>query len=113
MKKNIFLFTLCFLYGFLHAQNNRESGILYLSINQDVANANMDAWEHYQSYGKNEGRIWPILTKSNTPLNNDLNSNVYLIINPDVAAAGMNAWSHYQSYGKNEGRIWPGCKSAF
>ncbi len=31
----------------------------YLEQNQDVAKAGMDAWNHYTSYGKREGRKWP------------------------------------------------------
>jgi hypothetical protein len=51
------------IHGLINAQsnslNNRESRILYLSINHDVAKAKLDPWEHYQTYGVNEGRIWP------------------------------------------------------
>ncbi len=85
----------------------RESEILYLLINKDVAKAGLNAWIHYQTYGKNEGRFWPNLTKTNTPVNNKTNAQLYLLINKDVAKAGLNAWNHYQVYGKNEGRIWP------
>ncbi len=92
------------------SSNTRESEILYLMINKDVAKAGLNAWSHYQTYGKNEGRIWPNLTKTNTPVNNEINAKLYLVINTDVAEAGLNAWSHYQTYGKNEGRIWPNLK---
>ena len=91
----------------------RESEILYLLINKDVAKAGLNAWNHYQVYGKNEGRIWPnlIIVSDNNPTNCGISSAMYLLLNNDVAEAGLNAWSHYQSYGKNEGRIWPGCSS--
>jgi hypothetical protein len=105
----IFLFVCTF--GVVNAQNEasntRDARQLYLLINQDVSNANVDPWEHYQYYGKNEGRIWPALSIAKTPVNNDINARVYLAINQDVADAGINAWEHYQQYGKNEGRIWP------
>lgn len=89
------------------SSNTRESEILYLLINKDVAKAGLNAWNHYQLYGKKEGRIWPNLTKNNTPVNNKINAQLYLLINKDVAKVGLNAWNHYQTYGKNEGRIWP------
>jgi len=74
----------------------------------------MNAWNHYQRYGKSEGRIWPNLeiVKDSYPSNCDVSSAIYLAIYPDVAKV-MNAWDHYQTYGENEGRIWPGCKSSF
>lgn len=31
----------------------------YLEQNPDVARAELDAWAHYSSYGRNEGRNWP------------------------------------------------------
>jgi hypothetical protein len=93
-----------------NTSNTRESEILYLLINKDVAKAGLNAWNHYQIYGKNEGRIWPNLTKTNTPVNNEINAKLYLLLNKDVAKAGLNAWNHYQIYGKNEGRIWPNLK---
>lgn len=31
----------------------------YLNANPDVAASGMDAWTHYNTYGKNEGRTWP------------------------------------------------------
>ena len=89
------------------SSNTRESEILYLMINKDVAKAGLNAWSHYQTFGKKEGRIWPNLTKANTPVKNEINAKLYLLINKDVAEAGLNAWNHYQVYGKNEGRIWP------
>lgn len=92
------------------SSNTRESEILYLLINKDVAKAGLNAWNHYQTFGKNEGRIWPKLTKTNTPINNEINSKIYLLLNKDVAKVGLNAWNHYQAFGKNEGRIWPNLK---
>jgi hypothetical protein len=96
----------------------------YLEQNPDVAKASMDAWNHYTTFGKREGRKWPAcaenannniqeLTESNTKpleaINCELARKKYLEQNPDVAKAGMDAWNHYTSYGKREGRKWPEC----
>lgn len=35
-----------------------QAAARYLQDNPDVARAGMDPWEHYQRWGKNEGRVW-------------------------------------------------------
>ena len=89
----------------------------YLEQNPDVAKAGMDAWNHYTTFGKREGRKWPACAENeinnNTIRSEDINCELarkkYLEQNPDVAKAGMDAWNHYTSYGKREGRKWPAC----
>jgi hypothetical protein len=82
----------------------------YLKVNQDVANAGMNAWIHYMTYGKNEGRSWPPCDpQTAAPVDCPTAGAVYLKDNPDVANARMNAWYHYTTYGKNEKRPWPPC----
>lgn len=39
--------------------------VKYLEQNPDVAKAGMNAWSHYISYGKNEGRKWPLCKSEN------------------------------------------------
>lgn len=38
---------------------NSDSAAQYLIENPDVAAAGVDPWQHYQNYGKSEGRTWP------------------------------------------------------
>lgn len=40
------------------AQNCEMARQKYLEANPDVKNAKIDPWEHYNKYGKNEGRVW-------------------------------------------------------
>ncbi len=51
-------------------ENCEEARKKYLEQNPDVAKARMDAWNHYQSFGKKEGRKWPnceVKNSSSTP----------------------------------------------
>jgi hypothetical protein len=110
---NLFLLTILFIgifnkSAFGQEQNCEEAKKKYLIENPDVAKAGIDAWGHYLSYGKKEGRKWPDCnTKIET--NCEQAKKKYLFENPDVAKAGMDAWSHYTYYGKKEGRKWPDC----
>jgi antitoxin component YwqK of YwqJK toxin-antitoxin module len=38
----------------------------YLEQNPDVAKAGMDAWNHYTTFGKREGRKWPACSENST-----------------------------------------------
>ena len=66
----------------------------YLASNPDVAAAGVNATQHYETYGWDEGR-------NPDPL---FNTNYYLAQNPDVAAAGVDPMLHYEEYGWKEGR---------
>jgi hypothetical protein len=64
--KTFYLFLLVVLFNgiinhsaFSQEQNCEEAKKKYLIENPDVAKAGVDAWSHYWSNGKNEGRKWP------------------------------------------------------
>jgi hypothetical protein len=88
----------------------------YLAAYPDVANALgqpgvESAWDHYQNYGKNEGRqgfFYSIFAPSQSNERN-FDETAYLAANPDVAMAigqpGVESgYQHYINYGQNEGR---------
>ncbi len=66
----------------------------YLQSNTDVAEAGMDAVEHYLRFGAAEGR-------NPSPR---FNTRDYLNVYTDVAEAGENPLVHYLRFGKDEGR---------
>lgn len=66
----------------------------YLDSNQDVAAAGLDAVEHFNSYGWQEGR----------DPNSLFDVSFYLEANPDISAAGVNSLTHYLEFGWSEGR---------
>jgi len=41
-------------------QYDKAEGAAYLERNPDVYKARMDPWQHYQTYGRSEGREWGI-----------------------------------------------------
>jgi FkbM family methyltransferase len=67
----------------------------YLAAYPDVAEANIDALEHFNENGSLELR-------SPGPL---FDSKRYLADNPDVRAAGLEPFMHYLIYGRGEGRL--------
>lgn len=69
----------------------------YLAANPDVKAAGVDPLEHFNTFGKAEGR-----SGTGTPVGFD--PQAYLSANQDVAAAGANPFEHYATYGKNENR---------
>ena len=69
----------------------------YYLQRQDVLNAQWDALDHYNNYGKNEGMCKPIFC---TPED-------YYKKRQDVFHAGWDAVDHYNTYGKNEGMCHP------
>lgn len=74
-----------------------EKGIdpsYYLASNPDVAAAGLDAVEHFNSYGWQEGR----------DPNSLFDVTYYLSMNSDVSAAGINPLAHYLEFGWIEGR---------
>ena len=78
----ITIFTFIFFSGFVYSQTNCESARKkYLELNPDVAKAGMDAWSHYISYGKNEGRAWPICATDESRVNNDKNVEPRISVN--------------------------------
>ena len=56
----------------------------------------MDAFQHYNQFGRGEGReaTW----------GNVFDPNTYLRLNNDVQQSGMDPRTHYLQYGRNEGR---------
>ena len=76
--------------------------VYYLANNADVAAqaatsplvANAFAFQHYLTYGAQEGRDPSAL----------FSTHEYLANNPDVAAGGMNPLLHYEAHGWREGR---------
>ena len=70
--------------------------VQYLRQNEDVRKAGMDAWQHYDRFGRNEGReaTW----------GNVFNPDTYLMNNQDVAQAGVDPRTHWLQYGQYEGR---------
>nr|WP_319493590.1 matrixin family metalloprotease [uncultured Desulfobacter sp.] len=74
-----------------------EKGIdptYYLDSNPDVAAAGLDAVEHFNAYGWQEGR---------NP-NSFFDITYYLTANTDISAAGINPLAHYLEFGWLEGR---------
>jgi hypothetical protein len=66
----------------------------YLRTYPDVADAKMDPYEHYISFGAAEGRDPQAL----------FDTSYYLERYPDVAVSGLNALQHYAQIGAAEGR---------
>jgi len=61
MKKIIILLLQSIFCFSQNIDKDCESArVKYLEQNPDVARAGMNAWSHYLSYGKNEGRKWPL-----------------------------------------------------
>jgi hypothetical protein len=95
------------------------NGQAYLAANPDVAQAGVDPWEHWQQYGKQEGRTGgfaaPMSAEQfaaqhwnqygqNEGRQGFFDEQAYLAANPDVAAAGADASQHYFDFGAQEGR---------
>jgi hypothetical protein len=68
--------------------------VFYLSHNQDISAAQIDAQTHYDTSGWREGR---------NP-NAMFNTSFYLQHNPDIARAGIDPLAHYEQFGWREGR---------
>ena len=67
--------------------------LCYLSRNPDVFQAGMNARDHYDAFGRHEGR----------DPNTFFDTSGYLAVNKDVAAAGVNPLEHYRHSGWHEG----------
>ena len=109
------------------AADTRFDAAWYLRQNPDVAAAGMDAYDHYNRYGRWEGRLpyagaaaWhpdpssPSIYASapgcnitvTTPYDEGrFDGAWYLQAYPDVAAARMDPWDHFSRYGRREGRL--------
>ena len=63
MKNKFLLIVILFFSIFAYSQTSEQdcetARKQYLLQNPDVAKAGMNAWSHYISYGKREGRKWP------------------------------------------------------
>ena len=66
----------------------------YLSRNPDVFHAGVNALDHFNSFGRHEGR----------DPNAFFDTSGYLAVNQDVAAGGINPLEHYHRFGWQEGR---------
>ena len=73
-------------------------GVKYLQDNQDVAQAGMDPWTHYNNFGRAEGRPgeWGNVFDPQTYLNAPGNA--------DIKAAGVDPLTHWLTNGIKEGR---------
>ena len=81
----------------------------YLAANPDVARNGMGAWDHFQTYGRQENRQGSGLSPSEYGAFSlggagGFNAANYLAMNPDVARNGLNPWQHFQTYGARENR---------
>jgi hypothetical protein len=63
MKNTLILIVIILLSNLTYSQSTEQdcknARKIYLQQNSDVAKAGMNAWSHYISYGKIEGRKWP------------------------------------------------------
>ena len=83
--------------------NNASARARYLEENPDVKNFPMDPWVHWNGWGINEERKWPVPTDDPPAEQKEK----YLEDNPDVKNFPMDAWKHWTEWGSNEGRQWP------
>lgn len=69
MKNPLILLVIILLSTLTYSQSTEQdcenARKIYLQQNPDVAKAGMNAWSHYISYGKREGRIWPTCSENN------------------------------------------------
>lgn len=83
MKKRFILSVLLLLSILTHSQNSEQdcesARQKYLQQNPDVARAGMNAWTHYTTFGKKEGRKWPKCDNSEAQneLYNESDNNIY------------------------------------
>ena len=89
----------------------------YLAANPDVARNGMGAWDHFQTYGRQEGRQGSGLSPSeygafSVAGAGGFNAASYLAANPDVARNGLDPWQHFQQYGAQEHRLGSGLDPA-
>jgi hypothetical protein len=82
-------------YGGLGGNQVFDTG-RYLEQNPDVWKSGATPWEHYNQFGKQEGR--------QAPWSDIFDSKTYMQQNPDVAAAGVDPTAHWLEYGMKEGR---------
>lgn len=80
--------------GRVYQATNGFDAAFYVAAYPEVNDAGLSAVEHYELYGRAEGR-------ATHPF---FDENYYLAANPDVAAAGVDAWDHFSTYGWQEGR---------
>jgi serralysin len=94
--------------------NPQVDDLFYYAHNPDVWAAGVDADQHYETFGRHEGRApsadappaghmtWAPLPQHIAP--NGFDYSYYLLNNPDVAAAGVDPLEHFQTFGWKEGR---------
>jgi len=75
----------------------------YLTAYADVAASEIDPWQHYIRFGRNEGRAANAAELRFAELES-FDAAYYLQSNPDVAAAAVSPYEHYFRFGKAEGR---------
>lgn len=77
----------------------------YLSRYPDVATAGQDPAEHYELYGRAEGRFPNAAAEESVNLRAQVDQDWYRARYPDVAASDMDPADHYVSHGRAEGRF--------
>jgi len=80
----------------------------YYQANPDVKQSGMDAYEHFNSYGRAEHRTYKALgtSSTNTQATDSAHFDYayYYQKNSDVLKAGIDAFEHYERHGKFESR---------
>jgi beta-glucanase (GH16 family) len=91
------------------------NAVYYAAHNPDVVASGMNLLYHYDTFGKNEGRLGYDPTDIQTAthhadwgavstVTDGFNALYYAAHNPDVVASGMDLLYHYETFGKKEGR---------
>ncbi len=79
--------------------------VYYLGKYPDVAKAGIDPLQHYNLYGRKEGRFSSAAEEAKHPSVEGFDPAYYLNKYPDVAKANMSPFQHYMLYGRQEGRF--------
>lgn len=62
MKYILFILLVITNVNLFGQENCKSARAKYLELNPDVEKAKVDPWNHYNTFGKSEGRIWPNCT---------------------------------------------------
>jgi glycosyltransferase involved in cell wall biosynthesis/2-polyprenyl-3-methyl-5-hydroxy-6-metoxy-1,4-benzoquinol methylase len=80
-------------------------GDLYLKLNPDLAEMEVDPFIHYLRHGHSEGRIYKLI-EVDDQLPEDFDGDTYLKLNVDLVAVGIDPAKHYSRFGRREERIY-------
>jgi glycosyltransferase involved in cell wall biosynthesis len=80
-------------------------GNLYLKLNPDLAEIEVDPFIHYLRHGYSEGRIYKLI-EVDDQLPEDFDGDTYLKLNADLVAVGIDPAKHYSRFGRREERIY-------